>query len=239
MGKTTWIFSIESRFGRRKKKVSFLIGKKSPSLNLEKKNTHRRGPEAQSTREPQNNAHEREHQRQKGADDDVDRPEDDAEPLLAEAQRPLAVALLLDAVLDGELDALEQWLRPDCFFVVFCFLLYSMGVVSELFMRKRKKKKKKRERETREKETRKKTGGEKKTLTLERRDHVHQDQDVGDEDGPPRPGEPGEDVVGHEDAERVLGGVAEGGVAWFWREGKKKRKFFWSECLSKRERESR
>ena len=88
----------------------------SPPPHLNKKATHRRGPEAKSPGEPQDHAHERQHQRQESADDDVDRPEDDAELLLAQAQRPLAVALLRDAVLDGELDALEQGLGPDCLF---------------------------------------------------------------------------------------------------------------------------
>lgn len=72
-----------------------------------------RRPEPESPGEAQDDAHERQHEREERADDHVQRAEDEAEAALAEARGPLAVAALLDAVLDGELDALEQGLAPD------------------------------------------------------------------------------------------------------------------------------
>ena len=42
---------------------------------------------------------------------------------------------------------------------------------------------------------------------------MNQNQDVGEEDGPARSGKAGQDVVGHQDAQRVLRGVPKGGVA--------------------------
>ena len=112
MGKTTCFYF--GRKSKKTKKVSFSSSSSSVDhFFLKKKTTHRRGPEAQCPGEPKDRAHEGQHHRQKGAQDHVDRPEDDPELSLTQAQGPLAVALLLDAVLDGELDALKQGLRPD------------------------------------------------------------------------------------------------------------------------------
>ena len=65
---------------------------------------------------------------------------------------------------------------------------------------------------------------------------MHQDEDVGDEDGPFRSREPGEDVVGHDDAQRVVRGVPKGGVAWREEKREREKKMFWSVCVRERER---
>ena len=80
-----------------------------------------------------------------------------------------------------------------------------------VFVDVRERREKKRRKKEEEEERSWQKGDEKKS-TLERRDHVDQNEDVGEEDGPLGTREPREDVVGNY-PERVLRVVSEGGIA--------------------------